>query len=187
MSKAELRNTVQEIPNWLVQWEKELLEKRQASLITVDLETRPESIIDSTCDICNGPTVKTFVPHSVVSENQKLIIGTTTMPGYRCEECRDRPDIAGRAAYLGRSFGRDVSRVMKTREPGLAGRLLYTLRSYARDFPGSIIQKPTNLDSIYYLSKEGLFEFNNKAADIFEDRGYTKEANIFRQLTQRDR
>ncbi len=181
MSKTEQDKTSQGIPNWLVWWEKDLLEKGKASLITIDLETKPESIADLTCGICEGPTVKTFVPHSVVSEDQKLIIGTTTMPGYRCDECRDRRDMAGRVAHYARSFGRDVGRVVEKRDRGITRRLIYTIESYTRGFPGSVIQKPTDLDSIYFLSNEGLLEFENRAAEIFESRGYTNEGRIFRQ------
>lgn len=88
MSKAEQREQNEEVPDWLVWWEKELLEKEHASLVMVNLTTGLESISDPPhCYDCGRLTKKSFVPRSVVSFDERLIIATPNLPGYRCEGC----------------------------------------------------------------------------------------------------
>lgn len=90
------REAVPASPEWLVDWQKELLETG-ATYIPVVLETRLEDILDpDSCIICESPTVKVFTHHSVVSSDKKLVIGTENMPAYRCEKCSSEPAPKGK-------------------------------------------------------------------------------------------
>ena len=93
--RVDKKETVPRSPEWLVDWQKELLETG-AIYIPVVLETGLEDILDpDSCIICESPTVKVFTHHSVVSSNKKLVIGTENMPAYRCEKCSSEPAPKG--------------------------------------------------------------------------------------------